>query len=210
MPASWTKEEKKNKDNKVMTQIHLYLSNDILQDVLKKKSIAALWLKFEQLFMTKSLPSKLYLKQRLHSHRLSKGKSIINHISTFRESVANLETMEVKYEEEDLGLILLCSLPSLYLTFRDTTLHSRETLTLKEVYESLRSKETMRQLVNGFEAKAEGLIARGRSQEKGFENSDRGGSKSKSRNKSYKHIIGDCYKLQNKNKAATNKKESNC
>ena len=210
MLASWTKEEKKNKDNKVMTQIHLYLSNDILQDVLKKKSTVALWLKFEQLFMTRSLPSKLYLKQRLYSHRLSKGKSIINPISTFKESVADLETMEVKYEEEDLGLILLCSLPSLYSTFRDTILHSRETLTLKEVYESLRSKETMKQLVNGFEAKVEGLIARGRSQEKGFGNSDRGESKSKSRNKSYKHIIGDCISCRIRIRRLQIKKESNC
>ena len=35
-------------------------------------------------------------------------------------------------------------------------------LTLEDVYESLGSKETMKQLVNRFEAKDEGLIARGR------------------------------------------------
>ena len=48
----------------------------------------------------------------------------MNHISTFKEIVVDLETMEVKYEEKDLGLILLCSLPSLYSTFRDPILHS--------------------------------------------------------------------------------------
>ena len=41
----------------------------------------------------------------------------------------------------------------------------------------------MKQLVNGSEARAEGLVARGRSQEKGFGNSDKGKSKSKIRNK---------------------------
>ena len=30
MSSSWIEEEKKKKDNKVMTQIHLHLSNDIL------------------------------------------------------------------------------------------------------------------------------------------------------------------------------------
>ena len=35
-------------------------------------------------------------------------------------------------------------------------------LTLEDVYESLHSKETMKQLVNRSEAKDEGLIARGR------------------------------------------------
>ena len=71
MPTSYTKEEKKKKDNKSMTHIHLHLLNDILQNVLKEKTTIALWLKLEQLCMTKSLPSKLHLKQRLYSHRLS-------------------------------------------------------------------------------------------------------------------------------------------
>ena len=57
--------------------------------------------------------------------------SVIDHISTFKEIIANLETMEVKYDEDDLWLILLCSLPSSYTTFRDTTLYSRDTLTLE-------------------------------------------------------------------------------
>ena len=44
-----------------MTHIHLYLSNDILKDVFKEKSIVVLWLKLEQLCMTKSLPSNCIL-----------------------------------------------------------------------------------------------------------------------------------------------------
>ena len=73
MLSSWTIEEKQKKDNKAMTRIHLHLLNDILQDVLKEKSTIALWLKLEQLCMMKSLPRKLYLKQRLYSHHLAYG-----------------------------------------------------------------------------------------------------------------------------------------
>ena len=47
-------------------------------------------------------------------------------------------------------------------------------------------KKGMNQLVNGSEAKVEGLIARERYQEKGYGNSDRGRSKSKIRNESCK------------------------
>ena len=65
---------------------------------------------------------------------------MINHMSTLKEIVANFETMEVKYDDEDLGLILLCSLPSSYSKFRDTILYIRDTLTLEEVYESMLSK----------------------------------------------------------------------
>ena len=134
---------------------------------------------------------------------------MIDHISTFKEIFADMEIMEVKYDEEDLRLISLCSLPSLYTTFRDTIFYIHETLTLEEVNEALCLKETMKQLVNGSEAKTKGLIAKGRSQEKGYGNSEIGKSKSKIRNKYCKkkrHIIDDCYKLQNTNKAATNQK----
>ena len=113
--------------------------------------------------MTKSLPSKLHLKQRLYSHCLEEGTSVIDHISTFKEIVVDLETIEVKYEEENLGLILLCSLPSSYMNFRDTILYSHETLTLEGVYEALCLKEMMKKLVNISKAKAEGLVAKGSS-----------------------------------------------
>ena len=59
----------------------------------------------------------------------------------------------------------------------------------------------MKQLINGSEAKIEGLVARGRFQEKGTRNSDIGRSKFKIRNKSCKsckkkgHVIDNCYKL---------------
>ena len=70
----------------------------------------------------------------------------------------DLKTLEVKYEEEDLELMLLCSLPNLYATFRDTILYSRDTLTLNEVYEALFSKEKFKQLIVGPEAQGDSLF----------------------------------------------------
>jgi len=45
---SWTDEEKR-KDRKALYQIQLHLSNNILQDYLQKKTVAALWLKLVNL-----------------------------------------------------------------------------------------------------------------------------------------------------------------
>lgn len=42
-------EEKQQNDPKALSQIYLHLSEQILQDILKKKNIATLWLKLEQL-----------------------------------------------------------------------------------------------------------------------------------------------------------------
>ena len=53
--------------------------------------------------MTKSLTSKLHLKQRLYSHRMTEGTSVEEHLTTFKEIFADLQTLEVKYEDEDRG-----------------------------------------------------------------------------------------------------------
>jgi hypothetical protein len=166
--TDWSNDEKR-KDRKALSQIHLHLSNSILQEVLKEKTAVALWLKLEQLCMTKDLTSKMNLKQKLFLHKLHDGGKVLDHLCEFKEIVADLESMEVKYEEEDLGLILLCSLPSSYSNFRDTILYSRDTLTLNEVFEALQAKEKMKRMVSpeSSNSQAEGLFVRGRQMERG-------------------------------------------
>ena len=105
-------------------------------------------------------------------------------------------------------MILLCSLPSSYSTFRDIIFYSRDTLNLEEVYDALFSKEKMKQLVVGSETQAEGLVIRGRTQERNYSGDGRGRSKSNNNEKMCRyckkkgHIKLECYKLQNKNKRA--------
>ena len=112
--------------------------------------------------MTKSLTSKLHLKHRLYSHNMVEGTSLEEHLMTFKELLVDLETLEVKYEKEDLGLILLCSLPVLYATFRDTILYSRDTLTRNKVYGAQFFKEKMKQLIVGPEAQGDNMFVYGR------------------------------------------------
>ena len=97
---------------------------------------------------------------------MAEAMSLEEHLTTFKELVEDLETLEVKYEKEDLRLMLLCSLPVSYFTFRDTILYSRETLTLNEVYEALFSKEKMKQLIVRPEVQGDSLFVRDRLQKK--------------------------------------------
>ncbi|KAG8490339.1 hypothetical protein CXB51_015583 [Gossypium anomalum] len=215
MPSTLTDEEKKRKDRKALTQLHLHLSNEILQDVMKEKTAAALWKRLEQICMSKTLTSKLHMKQRLYAHRLEEGASVHEHLTVFKEILSNLEAMEVQYDKEDLGLILFCSLPPSYSTFRDTILYSRESLTVDEVYDSLTSYDKMKHLVVKPDYQGESLIARerqdrnadndrGRTQERNPRSKSKGRSKSSNRGKTCNfckkkgHIKSECYKLQNK------------
>ena len=142
---------------------------------------------------------------------MAEGTSLEEHVTTFKEIVADLETLEVKCEEEDLGLMLLCLLPNSYVTFRDTILYSRDTLTLNEVYEDLFSKEKIKQLIVGPEAHGDSLFVHGKSQEKNSSEEQMKRSKSRNSNKFcnyYKkkgYIKKKCFKLQNKEKRFGNK-----
>ena len=91
---------------------------------------------------------------------MAEGTPLEVHLMTLKEIVANLEALEVKYEEEDLGLMLLCALPNSYVIFKDTILYSRDTLTLNEVYKALFSKEKMKQLIVRPEAQGEACFYR--------------------------------------------------
>ena len=210
--ADWSDAERR-KDHKDLCHIQLHLSNSILQEVLKETTAARLWLRLEQLCMTKDLTSKMHLKQKLFLHKMQDGGKVLDHLSEFKEIVADLESMKVKYDDEDLGLILLCSLPTSYSNFRDTILYSRGTLTLNEVYEALHAKEKMKEMVSAesSSSQAEGLFVRGRQKEKGSYSGSRGKSSSgyKSRSKSRvkgdkfcnyckkdNHYITECYMLK--------------
>lgn len=88
---------------------------------------------------------------------LKKGGSLEDYVSVFKKIVADLETMEVKYDEEESGLILLCSLSPSYVTFRDTIFYSRDILTIDEVYVALYSKKMKHLVVD-----SKGLVIRER------------------------------------------------
>jgi hypothetical protein len=213
---SWTDEEK-SKDRKALSYIYLHLSNNILQEVLLEKTAAALWFKLESICMSKDLTSKMHLKMKLYMHKLQECGSVSNHISIFKEIIADLQSIEVTYDDEDLGHILCahCS----FANFRDTILYSRDTLTMNDVYEALQAKEKMKQIVSseGSTSNGEALSIRGRTQKKS-NNGYRGMSSngyhghSKSRDKDEKfcryckkitHVISECIKLKNKEKRAS-------
>ncbi|KAG8485483.1 hypothetical protein CXB51_021817 [Gossypium anomalum] len=106
------------------------------------------------------------MKQLLYAYRLEEGASVHEQLTMFKEILLNLEAMEVQYDKEDLGFILLYSLPPSYLTFRDTILYSRESLTVDEVYDSLTLYDKMKHLMVKLDSQGEGLIVQDYSDDK--------------------------------------------
>lgn len=57
-----------------------------------------MWFKLEQLFMTKALPTQIYLKQKF---MMDKTKSIDDNIGEFIKLVSDLEILDIQIDEED-------------------------------------------------------------------------------------------------------------
>ena len=62
-----TNEQWNELDEKTLSAIQIFLSQDVLREVIKENTAASLWLKLEGLYMTKNLVNKLSLKERLYT-----------------------------------------------------------------------------------------------------------------------------------------------
>ena len=60
-----------------------------------------MWLKLEQLYMTKTLTSRIYLKQKFYNFKMDEGKSIDDDVNEFIKLVSDLDSLHVKIDEKD-------------------------------------------------------------------------------------------------------------
>ena len=80
-------------------------------DITSPKKI---WDKLEEQFMSKTLTRKLYLKQKLYVLKMQERSDLAEHINVFNQLNVDLVKVDMKIDEEDRAIILLCSLPGSY------------------------------------------------------------------------------------------------
>jgi len=69
---------------------------------------------------------------------MHEGTPIKSHIAEFFSIINDLDKIEVKIEDEDQALLLLCSLPSSYKSFREHIIYGgKSTIKVNEVKEHL-------------------------------------------------------------------------
>ena len=150
LESTATKEEEStDKQKEIMKKarnaIILNLDDKVLREVAREESTAAIWKKLEELYMTKSLANRLYLKQRLYSFKFVDDKAIGDQLDQFNKIVDDLENVDAKMEEEDKAIALLNALPKSFEQLRDAMLYGREkAITLVEVQSALKSKDLQR------------------------------------------------------------------
>jgi len=102
-------------------------------------------------------------------------------LTEFNKILDDLENIEVQLEDEGKAILLLCSLPKSFESFKDTILYGKEgTVTLEEVQAALRTKELTKSKDLRIHENSEGLsVSRGNGVGRGNQRKSGNNSKSK-------------------------------
>ena len=110
--GSLTDEEWEELELKTLSAIQLCLTLHVLREVFDKTTAVDLWVRLEELYMTKSLANKICSKERLYTFHMAESTPVQKHLNEFNSILVNLESLHVKIEDEDKAILLVLSLPS--------------------------------------------------------------------------------------------------
>jgi hypothetical protein len=212
-PTAMKNEEWEDLDENSLSIIRLCMVDDVLFNIVGEDTTSGLWSKLESLYMTKSLMRRIYLKRQLYSLRMKEGTKTVDHLNTFNTLIIQLTSMEVKFEDEDKAITLLCSLPDSWDNLLTSiSFSSTKVLDCDSIVGALLAEE-MRRKSSQETSTSEAMLVRGRTKEK----NERSFSRSKSRHKKGKekcwycgktgHLKKDCWKRKESEKNST--KEAN-
>lgn len=128
-------------DLRAASAIRLCLAKNVLANVHGISSAKGLWEKLEELYQTKGVSNRVYLKEQFHTLRMNEGSSISDHLSVLNGIVAELESIGVKIDEEDQALRLIWSLPRSYEHMKPILIHGKEKINFSDVTSKLLSEE---------------------------------------------------------------------
>jgi hypothetical protein len=165
----------------------------VLLNVSGESTAKELWDKLRNLYQSKFLVNKLFLRKKLYHLMMEDGDSVAEHLNAFNTLVSQLFFVNITIAEEDECITLLCYLldswDNMVVAIGSTT---QSTLKYEDVVASLLSEETRRKSMDGPSTDA--LYVRGRTQDMNPGKYSRGRSKYTGRSKSPGKSLRKCWK----------------
>ena len=122
--SSTTPEQIVKIDKKARSTIILSLGDPLIREIARENIVVGLWTKLEQLYKTKSLANRLYMKKKMFSLKMVEGASLDDHIDEFNKVLNGLETIDEWLSDESKAFLLINSLPKSYEHFVNAFLKS--------------------------------------------------------------------------------------
>src|SRR5438270_10518529 len=134
-------ESKVELQERAQSAIFMSVTDNVLREIATKKTASDAWKKLKELYSRKSLTNRLYLKKRLYNLRMDEGTPVKQHLNVFNSIIMDLGNTDIKVESEDRALIVLCSLRASYDIFVNTLLYGKDTISLDDVSNALKSMQ---------------------------------------------------------------------
>jgi len=192
MPTGAVKEEWEKLERKARSTIRLCLADSVLVNVSGEDSAKKLWDKLGNLYQSKSLVNKLFLRKKLYLLRMTDGDSVSEHLNAFNTLVSQLTSVGIALDDDEKCISLLCSLPDSWDNLVIAIGSNATTLNFENVVASLLSEEMRRRSIDSSAKDA--LFVRGRPGDRSKNKSSGGRSKSRGRSKSPGPSVRKCWK----------------
>jgi hypothetical protein len=110
-PTRMSKEYWEKLDKRARSTIRLCLEDSVLLNVLGESKAKELWDKLGNLYQSKSMVNKLFLRKKMYHLRMEDGDSMTEHINAFNNLVSQLVYVNITIAKEDKCITFLCSFP---------------------------------------------------------------------------------------------------
>ena len=88
-----SKEDWEKLDRRARCTIRLYLTDSVLLNVSRESTANELWNKLGNLYQSKSLENKQFLRKKLYHLRMEDGYFVTEHLNSFNTLVVNLDLL---------------------------------------------------------------------------------------------------------------------
>jgi len=113
-PEGITDKKWKEIDNNAIENLHLALADAVLSSIAEKTTTKEIWDTLTSLYEVKSLHTRIFLKRKLYTLRMSESTSVTDHINNLNTLFAQLSAADFNIIENEHAELLLQSLPDSY------------------------------------------------------------------------------------------------
>jgi len=113
-PVGITDQKWKEIYNNAIANLHLALADTVLSSIVEKTTAKEIWDTLTSLYEVKSLHTRIFLKRKLHTLRMSESTSVTDHINNLNTLFAQLSVVDFNIIENECAELLLQSLPDSY------------------------------------------------------------------------------------------------
>jgi transposase InsO family protein len=173
-------------DRKAMSAVRLSLSRNVAHHTIKATTTQEMLSVLSAMYEKPSAVNKVHLMRRLFNLRMKEDTAVSKHLNEFNMTIAQLQSVEITFEDEVIALILLSSLPESWggTVTAVSASAGKGKLKFDDVRDLIVSEEIRRRESGSTSGSALNTGSRGRSESR--QRSNRGRSKSKGKDKSTK------------------------